>query len=200
MPKKLATICQPSFKYKQEDQWQGLLTRYEVKPDGSIDDPQGLNPLKTIRFHDKLDDRSASVTDPNGRKIWTVDDGIENPTSGIYQNNNFDPEYITPSNVNMLEASTENLMLDGSTHLSSRDVARIMKFMRGHDMFDQDTDCAAGSNPINISDPCLVEDRGGADALDLYKLNDFYNSTPVYTFRITENLRHFCSYDTGYLQ
>ena len=52
-------ICQPSFKYKEADQWQGLLTRYEIKQDGSIDDPNGQDPNKTIRLHKKLDGRSS---------------------------------------------------------------------------------------------------------------------------------------------
>ena len=172
-------ICQPSFKYKEEDQWQGLLTRYEIKQDGSIDDPQGLNPNKTIRFHDKLDGRSSLVTDAGGRKVWTVDDGIENPTSGIYKNNNFDPDYTVNSQT-MVEASTQNLMMSGQTHLGSRDVARIMKFMRGQDMFDQDSDCSSSTKAINFTASCYTEDKGSTNAPLLYKLHDLYNSTPAY--------------------
>jgi Tfp pilus tip-associated adhesin PilY1 len=172
-------ICQPSFKYKEEDQWQGLLTRYEVKQDGSIDDPQGTNPNKTIRFHQKLDHRSSLATDTAGRKVWTVDNDIENPTSGTYKNNNFDPEY-TVNSQNLVDVSTKNLMVGGNTHLGSRDVARIMKFMRGQDMFDQDSDCSTNTKAISFTARCYTEDKGSSDAKLLYKLHDLYNSTPAY--------------------
>ena len=155
-------ICQPSFKYKEADQWQGLLTRYEIKQDGSIDDPTGQDPNKTIRFHKKLDGRSSLVTNSNGRKVWTVDQDIENPTSGVYKNNNFDPEYSTGSQ-NLVDASTYNLMTGGDTLLGKRDVARIMRFMRGQDMFDQDSDCK-NIKAINFNNKCYTEDKGSTDA------------------------------------
>ena len=171
-------ICQPSFKYKEADQWQGLLTRYEIKQDGSIDDPTGQDPNKTIRFHKKLDGRSSLVTNSNGRKVWTVDQDIENPTSGVYKNNNFDPEYSTGSQ-NLVDASTYNLMTGGDTLLGKRDVARIMRFMRGQDMFDQDSDCK-NIKAINFNNKCYTEDKGSTDAPLLYKLHDLYNSVPAY--------------------
>ena len=43
-------ICQPSFKYKEEDQWEGLLTRFSLKADGSIDDPTGAILQKQFIF------------------------------------------------------------------------------------------------------------------------------------------------------
>ncbi len=176
-------ICQPSFLYQQEDQWKGLLTRYQVRADGSIDDPEGLNPLKTLAFHEMLNNRQASIAEPTGRKIWTVDHGIENPTSGVNKNNNFDPGYIKPSGTqHLVEESTSSLMLEGETHLGTRDVARIMRFMRGHDMFDQDSDCvnSIASPSVSINSDCYTEHKGGPDATALYKLHDFYNSTPAY--------------------
>ena len=171
-------ICQPSFKYKEADQWQGLLTRYEIKQDGSIDDPTGQDPNKTIRFHKKLDGRSSLVSVASGRKVWTVDHDIENPTSGVYKNNNFDPEYSTGSQ-NLVDASTYTLMTGGETVLGKRDVARIMRFMRGQDMFDQDSDCK-NIKAINFNKTCYTEDKGSTDATLLYKLHDFDNSVPAY--------------------
>ena len=171
-------ICQPSFKYKEADQWQGLLTRYEIKQDGSIDDPTGQDPNKTIRFHKKLDGRSSLVSVSSGRKVWTVDHDIENPTSGLYKNNNFDPEYSTGSQ-NLVDASTYNLMTGGDPVIGKRDVARIMRFMRGQDMFDQDADCK-NIKAINFNKTCYTEDKGSTDAPLLYKLHDFYNSVPAY--------------------
>ena len=171
-------ICQPSFEYEQSDQWKGLLVRHEINADGSIADPERLDPNKTISFHKKLDGRTADVTAESGRKVWTVDEGIENPTSGIYKNNNFDPDYDV-SGETLVAASTQDLMMAGTTHLGSRDIARIMKFMRGHDMFDQDSDCGS-IDAITYDADCYTEDKGSPGAPLLYKLHDFYNSTPAY--------------------
>ena len=172
-------ICQPSFKYKEADQWKGLLTRYEIKKDGSIDDPTGKDSNKTIRFHKKLDGRPSSVNEKLGRKVWTIDHQIENPTTGIYRNNNFDPEYNV-NGQNLIDVSTYNLMTGGDPILGRRDVARIMRFMRGADMFDQDSDCSSNTDAISLTNKCYTEDKGSTDAPLLYKLHDFYNSTPAY--------------------
>ena len=171
-------ICQPSFEYEKSDQWKGLLVRHEINADGSIADPEGLDPNRTISFHKKLNGRTALVTATSGRKVWTIDDGIENPTSGTYKNNNFDPDYDV-SGETLVEASTQGLMMEGTTHLGTRDIARIMKFMRGHDMFDQDSDCGS-IDAITYDADCYTEDKGSAGAPLLFKLHDFYNSTPAY--------------------
>ena len=173
-------ICQPSFKYKNEDQWEGLLTRFSLKADGSIDDPLGVNPNKTLSFNEMLNIRSSLASMASGRKIWTVDDGIDNPASGPNKNNNFDPEYITSKGDNMVEDSTYNVMMGSNTHLGKRDVARIMKYMRGQDMFDSNSDCSASTDAISYTDNCYTEEKGGTTAPLLYKLNDLYNSTPGY--------------------
>ena len=69
--------------------------------------------------------------------------------------------------------------MEGTTHLGTRDIARIMKFMRGHDMFDQDSDCGS-IDAITYDADCYTEDKGGVGAPLLFKLHDFYNSTPAY--------------------
>jgi len=178
-------ICQPSFKYKEEDQWEGLLTRFSLKTDGSIDDPTGANSAKTIHFHKKLNGRSSLASDVNGRKIWTVDDGIDNPTSGLNKNNNFDAAYTTEKGGNMVDDAVYDLMMGSADHLNKRDVARIMKYMRGQDMFDSDGDCPASTDAISYTANCYTEDKGGSSASLLYKLNDLYNSTPGYVGKPT---------------
>ena len=124
---------------------------------------------------------SSLASESNGRKIWTVDAGVDNPRSGVNKNNNFDPAYITEKGGNILDDSVYDLMMGNNDHLNKRDVARIMKYMRGQDMFlTPDSDCPSSTSAISYTDSCYTEDKGGSSATLLYKLHDLYNSTPGY--------------------
>lgn len=121
-------IFQSTFTYKKTNQWQGKLSKFKLKSDGSIGS-------LVWEAGKKLDKKSAST-----RKIWTVGGHLGLP-SGI---NNFVTGNKTP---------LKELLWEGSGQTpTDAEVENLIKFVRGIDAYDEDADNSATDERWKLGD------------------------------------------------
>ncbi len=118
-------IYQSLFNYKTSSQWEGHLNKYNLKADGSIGSliwDAGA----------RLNSKSAS-----SRKIWTVGEGYP---SGL---NNF-----TTSNLSHLKSELYYRVTEGS----DSDATKLINYVRGVDVYDEDKDGNATEERWKLGD------------------------------------------------
>ncbi|MBT4668927.1 MAG: PQQ-binding-like beta-propeller repeat protein, partial [Candidatus Ruthia sp.] len=115
-PKGSDAILQSIFNIRVGHQWEGHLKKYKLNKDGSIGDLQWdagelLNTNKPAA----------------NRNIFTVGDGLS-----VFGNNNF--------NISNFEALKPILYGDNHTNIDNEDAKKLINFVRGVDVFDEDKD------------------------------------------------------------
>lgn len=118
-------LFQSTFIYKTNHQWQGELTKYQLKSDGTLGS-------KVWEAGKKLDAKTDS-----SRKIWTI--GISDTSL-----NNF----TTANNSELLPLLWED---SGSTP-STSDVDKLINFVRGKDSYDEDADNSTTDSRWKLGD------------------------------------------------
>ena len=143
------SLFQAQFKYKQNMEWEGTLTRTAISKDGVIDEKDRGNW-----------DASQMIPAPSARKIWGIIPGADYKTD--YNNFTESNSLLIQSQFELFGNEVGDYHRDtpkvsgvtGNTRCSSRgdststiadgiddDVKGLISFSRGEDYFDYDGDC-----------------------------------------------------------
>ena len=158
-------ILQASFKYKADHQWEGHLTKYKLKTDGTVGD-------SVWDAGKKLDSKSES-----SRQIWTILNWLGVSTSI----NNF-----STTNDTALEAA----LYEGAGKTpSSTELSNLINFVRGIDTYDEDADSNSSeerwklgdiyhSSPIVVGKPSAstTSNASGEKTEAYYRHQNSYNA------------------------
>ncbi len=132
-------IYQPTFEYRREGQWKGLLKAYRL-------DVSGSSASLVWEAGQKL-----LAIEPSTRNLWTVGGGLT--AGGIYRN-------FTEANV----SSLRNLLSSAWTSASNDAAARLLiRFVQGYDVYNEESEFPAdrrwmlgdiyNSKPIYVGPP-----------------------------------------------
>ena len=159
------SLFQAQFKYKQNEEWQGSLTRTAISKEGVVDekDPSNWN-------------ASDVIPSPGSRKIWGVIPGADYKTD--YNNYTEANSLLIQSQLGLFGNEVGDYHRDtpkvagvtGNTRCSAKgdsvatiadgnddDVKGLISFSRGQDYFDYDGDCLL--NEIRTGPPTV--DKNG---------------------------------------
>jgi len=146
-------ILAPEFTYSPTTQWKGYLTANQINANGGIG-----NQLWELG-------QNLSAVLPDNRNIWTAIPGLVAPT----RISSSTPNNLLYSNSASMTAITTAMETNGvlSATTALNDATNLVKFIRGFDVFDEDTNTST---------------------LYRWKLNDIYNSKPTFVGQPIQNI------------
>jgi hypothetical protein len=138
-------ILAPEFEYSPTTQWKGYLRANKLSSTGAVD----------TQLWELGQNLSAVL--PDNRNIWTAIPGLVAPT----RNSSVTPNNLLYTDSASMTAITSAMETNGALSATTalNDATNLVKFIRGFDVFDEDTN---------------------ASTLYRWKLNDIYNSKPTF--------------------